>query len=73
MDDRTVAAYLDRRLIRTRDGARTERLLRDDAEVLAAYRDLFGIALDRVPPQPDPESDPAPAPGQRRSRPVRAH
>jgi N-hydroxyarylamine O-acetyltransferase len=36
-------------LIRTSDGARTERELGADSEVLAAYRDHFGIVLDRVP------------------------
>jgi N-hydroxyarylamine O-acetyltransferase len=41
-----------RRLIRTTAGAagdRHEQTLADDAEVLAAYRTHFGIALDRVP------------------------
>lgn len=38
-----------RTVIRTSDGARTEEELAGDAEVLAAYRDLFGITLDRVP------------------------
>ena len=38
-----------RTLIRTSDGLRTERQLHGDAEVLAAYRDHFGIILDRVP------------------------
>ncbi len=36
-------------LIRTSGGARTEHQLPDDAAVLAAYRDQFGIILDRVP------------------------
>ncbi|MGV9271268.1 arylamine N-acetyltransferase family protein [Kitasatospora sp. NPDC003701] len=40
------------RLIRTGpDGARTEDLL-DEADALAAYRELFGITLDRLPPVP---------------------
>ena len=39
----------DRLLVTTEDGERTERTLGSDAEVLAGYRDLFGIALDRVP------------------------
>ena len=39
----------DRQLITTEDGERTERTLGSDAEVLAGSRDLFGIALDRVP------------------------
>ena len=39
----------DRTLIRTSNGVRTERELGTDGEVLAAYRDNFGIMLDRVP------------------------
>jgi N-hydroxyarylamine O-acetyltransferase len=39
----------DRTLIRTSGGVRTERELANDDELLAAYRELFGIALDRVP------------------------
>ncbi|MFF1909863.1 arylamine N-acetyltransferase [Kitasatospora sp. NPDC058218] len=40
------------RLIRTGpDGARTEDLL-DEADALAAYREHFGITLDRLPPLP---------------------
>ncbi len=38
-----------RTLIRTTGGARTEQELGGDGAVLAAYRDHFGIALDRVP------------------------
>jgi N-hydroxyarylamine O-acetyltransferase len=38
-----------RRLTRTEDGVRTETDLGDDREVLDAYRDLFGVTLDRVP------------------------
>jgi len=38
-----------RTLIRTSGGARTERELGADAEVLAAYREHFGIVLDQVP------------------------
>jgi N-hydroxyarylamine O-acetyltransferase len=45
-----------RALITTVDGARTERELPGDGDLLAAYRDHFGIVLDRVPvvrfPQP---------------------
>lgn len=37
------------RLIVTEDGERTERVLAGDAEILAAYRDVFGLDLDRVP------------------------
>jgi N-hydroxyarylamine O-acetyltransferase len=38
-----------RTLIRISGGTRTEQDLGADSEVLAAYRDHFGIALDRVP------------------------
>jgi N-hydroxyarylamine O-acetyltransferase len=38
-----------RTLIRTGGGTRTEQELGADDEVLAAYRDHFGIVLDRVP------------------------
>ncbi|MCZ7460317.1 arylamine N-acetyltransferase family protein [Streptomyces sp. WMMC940] len=38
-----------RKLVSTARGERTERQLGDDAEVLAAYREHFGLALDRVP------------------------
>ncbi|MFI2610978.1 arylamine N-acetyltransferase [Kitasatospora sp. NPDC018619] len=42
-----------RRLITTApDGGRTERLLADDDEALAAYRTRFGIELDRLPALP---------------------
>jgi N-hydroxyarylamine O-acetyltransferase len=40
----------DRRLIRTVDGRRTERTLRSDQEVVAAYREEFGIVLAGSPP-----------------------
>jgi N-hydroxyarylamine O-acetyltransferase len=36
-------------LIRTSGGVRTEQQLHGAAEVLAAYRDHFGIILDQVP------------------------
>jgi len=36
-------------LIRTTGGARSEEQLTDDGALLAAYRDHFGIVLDRVP------------------------
>ena len=39
----------DRLLVTTKGGERTERTLGSDAEVLAGYRNLFGITLDRVP------------------------
>jgi N-hydroxyarylamine O-acetyltransferase len=43
------------RLIRTRNGQRSEENLPDDQAVLAAYRDNFGIQLSAVPePTPDP-------------------
>jgi N-hydroxyarylamine O-acetyltransferase len=38
-----------RRLIRTMAGERQETVLGSDGDVLAAYRDLFGLHLDRVP------------------------
>ncbi|MFB9679349.1 arylamine N-acetyltransferase family protein [Streptosporangium vulgare] len=38
----------DRKLIRTVDGERTERVL-DETELLPAYLDHFGITLDRIP------------------------
>jgi N-hydroxyarylamine O-acetyltransferase len=41
-----------RTLIQTRDGTRTERRLEGDDDLLAAYRDHFGIALSRVPDDP---------------------
>jgi N-hydroxyarylamine O-acetyltransferase len=37
------------RLVRTMGDERHETELGSDGEVLAAYRDLFGIHLDRVP------------------------
>ena len=39
----------DRKLIRTEGGNRSEQHLPTDETVLAAYRDHFGISLDRVP------------------------
>lgn len=38
-----------RTLIRTSGGGRTEQQLSSDRELLAAYREHFGISLDRVP------------------------
>ncbi|MDN3355964.1 arylamine N-acetyltransferase [Actinomadura sp. DC4] len=38
-----------RNLVRTVDGARSEEPLGDDAEVLAAYRSVFGVTLECVP------------------------
>jgi len=43
-----------RTLIRTTGGVRTEDRLPTDESVLAAYRELFGVELDRVPAQPAP-------------------
>lgn len=37
------------RLVRTAHGERTETRLRDSAEILRVYLEVFGIALDRVP------------------------
>jgi N-hydroxyarylamine O-acetyltransferase len=42
----------DRLLITTVGGVRTEQELGSDAEVLAAYRDHFGIEIDRLPTSP---------------------
>jgi len=41
-----------RMLIQTQDGTRTERRLDTDDYLLAAYRDHFGIVLDRLPDDP---------------------
>ena len=38
-----------RMLIQTQDGTRTEQQMDTDEELLAAYRDHFGIELGRVP------------------------
>ncbi|MFE0035943.1 arylamine N-acetyltransferase [Streptomyces sp. NPDC059015] len=38
-----------RKLVTTAHGQREERQLGDDAEILAAYREHFGLELDRVP------------------------
>ncbi len=38
-----------RRLIRTKGEARAEEELADDGALLTAYRELFGVVLDRVP------------------------
>ncbi|MFV2120355.1 arylamine N-acetyltransferase family protein [Streptomyces sp. Act-28] len=43
-----------RRLVTTEDGGRAERLLTGDAELLAAYREHFGVRLDRPPALPRP-------------------
>ena len=44
-----------RTLVETVDGQRTERGLESDEAVLAAYRDEFGIVLDRVPTATPPK------------------
>jgi len=55
-----------RRLIRTVADDREETVLAGDGEVLAAYRDLFGIRLDRVPGLPKPAvTSRGPAPSTR--------
>ena len=48
----------DRTLITTQAGSRSEQHLPDDAAVLTAYRDHFGIVLDEVPHAP---AGPSPA------------
>lgn len=50
LTDRGRTSLSGRTLIRTGgDGTRDERELRDDAEVIEAYRTHFGITVDRVP------------------------
>jgi N-hydroxyarylamine O-acetyltransferase len=52
-----------RTLIRTSTGVRTEEQLPDDGAVLAAYRDNFGVVLDRVDRVPVVSArEPSPAP-----------
>ncbi|MBT2368302.1 arylamine N-acetyltransferase [Streptomyces sp. ISL-10] len=41
-----------RKLVVTEHGERHERQLSDDAAVLAAYQEQFGLVLDRLPPDP---------------------
>ena len=48
-DDGGRISISGRTLIRTSDGSRTEEQLPGDDALLAAYREHFGIALDRVP------------------------
>ena len=48
-----------RRLIRTVAGERTEQELGSDDEVLATYRSMFGITLDRVPAMREAEVPPS--------------
>lgn len=48
-DDGGRVSLSGRTLIRTAGGSRTEEELPADEAVLAAYRDYFGITLDRVP------------------------
>ena len=40
------------KLITTTGGDRVEEKLPDDAAILAAYRDIFGFELDRLPVPP---------------------
>lgn len=54
-----------RRLVVTEDGARTERELHDDGDLLTAYRDHFGVRLDRLPVPLHPRPDHAPRSGAR--------
>ena len=50
LTDTGIITLAGRRLITTtQDGVRSEETLEDDAQVLAAYRTHFGVALDRVP------------------------
>lgn len=49
LTERGRVTLSDRTLVRTDRGERDERALGGDAEVLAAYRTVFGIELDRVP------------------------
>jgi len=53
----------DRTLIRTSGESRTEEALPGDEAVLAAYRDHFGIILDRVPTAAAATGKPAGSPG----------
>jgi N-hydroxyarylamine O-acetyltransferase len=52
LTERGRVTLRDRSLVETVDGERVERELAGDAELLAVYRDRFGIALDRPPPSP---------------------
>ncbi|HET6860161.1 MAG TPA: arylamine N-acetyltransferase [Streptomyces sp.] len=54
-DGRGRLTLSGRKLVTTVDGDRSEQPLSTDAEVLAAYRDHFGITLDRVPEVTSPE------------------
>jgi len=47
----------ERLLVTTAGGERTEVMLASDAEVLACYRERFGITLDRVPTLTAPAAD----------------
>jgi N-hydroxyarylamine O-acetyltransferase len=53
----------ERSLIRTSGGTRTEEQLADDDAALAAYRDHFGIILDRVPSAAAEAGKPSRQPG----------
>jgi N-hydroxyarylamine O-acetyltransferase len=54
IDDGGRISISGRTLIRTNGAARSEVALPADEDVLSAYRDLFGIVLDRVPQAPSP-------------------
>jgi N-hydroxyarylamine O-acetyltransferase len=50
LTDTGMITLAGRKLITTtQDGVRTEETLRDDEQVLAAYREHFGVSLDRIP------------------------
>jgi N-hydroxyarylamine O-acetyltransferase len=49
LTERGRVTLSDRTLVETTGGGQRERTLPGDAEVLDAYRDRFGIVLDRVP------------------------
>jgi len=54
LTERGRVTLSDRTLIHTTGDRREERTLAGDAEVLDAYRSLFGIVLDRLPTPPAP-------------------
>jgi N-hydroxyarylamine O-acetyltransferase len=60
----------ERTLIQTDAAGRHEQVLSTDAEVLAAYRSIFGVVLDRVPSLATSPVGPGPVPAS--SRPTTA-
>ncbi|MFI6982669.1 arylamine N-acetyltransferase [Embleya sp. NPDC050154] len=52
----------DRTVVRTTGSERHKEPLADDAALLAAYRDLFGITLDHAPARPNPAPIPSATP-----------